>query len=408
MTKFNIDQVRRDFPNLSAVGRNGSPIIYFDNAATTFKPCSVISSTQSHYCHRTANIHRGVHYLSEEATAEYEASREKVRRFINAKSLSEIIFTKGATESINLVAFSYAKKFLKAGDEIIISEMEHHANIVPWQMIRDEYGCVLKVVPINNNGEIILEEYQKLLSEKTKIVSIVHVSNSLGTINPIKKMIEMAHAYRAVFLLDAAQGIACEPIDVQSWDVDFLVFSGHKLYGPTGVGVLYGKEHLLEQMPPYQTGGDMILSVTFERTIFNRLPHKFEAGTPNVAGVIALGAAIDYVKHLGWDEMMSYKQELLEYGTQQIQTVPTLKLIGTAKHKTTVFSFLLEGIHAHDIGTLMDREGVAIRTGHHCTQPVMKHFSIPATSRASLAFYNTKEEIDRFVQSLKKIIEVFK
>ncbi len=408
MASFDIDKVRKDFPNLRTHGRDDKPIIYFDNAATTFKPCQVISSTHSHYCHRTANIHRGVHYLSEQATASYEASREKVRRFLNAKSMSEIIFTKGTTESINLVASSFARKRLKHGDEILLSEMEHHANIVPWQMVREETGCVIKVIPINDNGEIMLEEYRKLLSAKTKIVSVVHVSNSLGTINPVREMIKDAHAAGAVFMLDAAQGIACEPIDVQEWDVDFLAFSGHKLYGPTGVGVLYGKERLLESMPPYQGGGDMILSVTFEKTIYNRLPHKFEAGTPNVAGVIALGEAIDYVRALGWENMMAYKNELLSYGTRQIQTVPGLKLIGTSPHKTTIFSFVLDGIHPHDVGTLMDREGVAIRTGHHCTQPVMKRFGIAATSRASLAFYNTTGEFDTFVTALKKIIEVFK
>lgn len=408
MSFFDINKVRKDFPNLRTHGRDDKPIIYFDNAATTFKPCQVIASTHSHYCHRTANIHRGVHYLSEQATASYEASREKVRRFLNAKSFSEIIFTKGATESINLVASSYARKRLKTGDEILISEMEHHANIVPWQMVCEEIGCVLKVIPINDQGEIILEEYHKLLSAKTKIVSIVHVSNSLGTINPVREMIKAAHVFGAVFILDAAQGVSCEPIDVQGWDIDFLVFSGHKLYGPTGVGVLYGKERLLEEMPPYQGGGDMILSVTFEKTIYNRLPHKFEAGTPNVAGVIALGAAIDYVRTLGWDDVMAYKNGLLVYGTRQIQTVPGLKLIGTSSHKTIIFSFVLDGVHPHDVGTLMDREGVAIRTGHHCTQPVMKHFGIAATSRASLAFYNTMEEFDIFVTALKKIIQVFK
>lgn len=405
---FDIEKVRKDFPNLRTRGRDDKPIIYFDNAATTFKPCQVIASTHSHYCHRTSNIHRGVHYLSEQATASYEASREKVRRFLNAKNLSEIIFTKGATESINLVAASYARKRLKPGDEILISEMEHHANIVPWQMVRDETGCVLKVVPINDLGEIVMEEYRNLLSFRTKIVSIVHVSNSLGTINPVTDMIKAAHDVGAVFMLDAAQGISCEPIDVQGWDIDFLVFSGHKLYGPTGVGVLYGKESLLESMPPYQGGGDMILSVTFEKTIYNRLPHKFEAGTPNVAGVIALGEAIDYVRRLGLENIMEYKNGLLLYGTHQIQTVPGLKLIGTSSRKTTIFSFVLDGIHPHDVGTLMDREGVAIRTGHHCTQPVMKHFGIAATSRASLAFYNTIEEIDIFIAALKKIIEVFK
>ena len=405
---FDVNRVRKDFPNLSTKGRDDKPIIYFDNAATTFKPCQVISATHSHYCHRTANIHRGVHYLSEEATAEYESSREKVRAFLNARDNFEIIFTKGATESINLVAFSYGRKFIGKGDEVIISEMEHHSNIVPWQMLRDATGCVLKIIPFDDKGELVMDEYRKLLSSRTKLVSIVHVSNSLGTVNPIKEIIRLAHAAGAVVLVDAAQGVSHDPIDVQDWDCDFLAFSSHKLYGPTGVGVLYGKQKLLESMPPYQGGGDMILSVTFEKTIYNRLPHKFEAGTPNIAGVIALGEAISYVKALGWDGVRAYKKELLDYGHKVLAGVPGLRMIGTAKEKAPIFSFTLQDIHAHDIGTLIDREGVAIRTGHHCTQPVMKHFGVPATARASLAFYNTKEELDIFVNALNKIIGVFK
>ncbi len=404
---LNIECVRKDFPNLSARGRDDKPLIYFDNAATTFKPCQVISQTHNHYCHRTANIHRGVHYLSEVATAEYESARDKVRRFINAKSLSEIIFTKGATESLNLLAQSYGRHFLKPGDEILLSMMEHHANIVPWQMIRDITGCVIKVIPINDKGETILEEYRRLLSDRTKIVSVVHVSNSLGSVNPVAGMIRDAHAFGAVFVLDSAQGISHEPIDVQSLDVDFCVFSGHKLFGPTGVGVLYGKEDLLELMPPYQGGGDMILSVTFDKTIYNRLPHKFEAGTPNVAGVIGFGTAIDYVNSLGWSDITEYKKELVRYGTGLLQKVEGIRLIGTAANKAPIFSFVLDGIHAHDVGTLIDREGVAIRTGHHCTQPVMKFFGLAATSRASLTFYNTKEELDIFVAALRKVIGVF-
>jgi cysteine desulfurase/selenocysteine lyase len=405
---FDVQKIRKDFPNLTTLGRDDKPIIYFDNAATTFKPCQVISATQSHYCHRTANIHRGVHYLSEEATAAYEASREKVRSFLNARDNFEIIFTKGTTESINLVAFSYGRKFIKAGDEIIISEMEHHSNIVPWQMLREETGCIIKVIPFSDQGELLMDEYRKLLSPRTKLVSIVHVNNSMGTVNPVKEIIRLAHASGAVVLVDAAQGISHEPIDVQAWDCDFLAFSGHKLYGPTGVGVLYGKQALLETMPPYQGGGDMILSVTFDKTIYNRLPFKFEAGTPNIAGVIALGDAISYVKNIGWEGVTAYKNELLAYGHKVLATVPGLKMIGTAAHKAPIFSFVLENIHAHDIGTLIDREGVAIRTGHHCNQPVMKHFGVPATARASLAFYNTKEELDIFVKALHKIIEVFK
>lgn len=405
---FDVEQVRKDFPNLQARGRDEKPIIYFDNAATTFKPCQVISLTHDHYCHRTANIHRGVHYLSEEATAAYEAAREKVRLFVNARSLSEIIFTKGATESINLVAQSYGRSLIKAGDEIIISEMEHHANIVPWQMLREATGCIIKVIPVNDRGEILMEDYRRLLSSRTKIVAVTHVSNALGTVNPVREMVKEAHAAGAVFLLDSAQGISHEPVDVQVWDVDFLVFSGHKLFGPTGTGVLYGKERLLEAMPPYQGGGDMILSVSFERTIYNRLPHKFEAGTPNVAGVIGLGAAIDYVRALDWAEMMAYKKELVVYGAGLLKTIEGLTFIGSAEEKAPIFSFVLKDIHPHDIGTLIDREGVAIRTGHHCSQPVMKRFGVAATARASLAFYNTKQELDIFVAALRKIMKVFR
>ena len=407
MPVLDIDKIRGDFPTLATRGRDDKPIIYFDNAATTFKPCQVISSTHSHYCHRTANIHRGVHYLSEEATAEYESSREKVRAFLGARNTFEIIFTKGSTESINLVAASYGRKFIKSGDEIIISEMEHHSNIVPWQLLREETGCVLKVIPFDDNGELILEEYRKLLSPRTKLVSVVHVSNSLGTVNPVKEIIRLAHAAGALALVDAAQSVSHAPIDVGDLDCDFLVFSGHKLYGPTGVGVLYAKEKLLESMPPYQSGGDMILSVTFEKTIFNRLPYKFEAGTPNIAGVIALGEAISYVNSLDAGALIAYKKDLLAHGHKVLSQVPGLRMIGMAKEKAPIFSFVIDGIHAHDIGTLVDREGVAIRTGHHCTQPVMKHFGIPGTARASLAFYNTKEELDIFAAALKKSIKIF-
>ncbi len=407
MPFLDIEKIRRDFPNLATRGRDDKPIIYFDNAATTFKPCQVISSTHSHYCYRTANIHRGVHYLSEEATAEYESSREKVRAFLNASNTFEIIFTKGTTESINLVAASYGRKFIKAGDEVIISEMEHHSNIVPWQLLREETGCLLKVIPFNDDGELILEEYRKLLSPCTKLVSIVHVSNSLGTVNPVKEIVRLAHAAGALALVDAAQSVSHAPVDVRDMDCDFLAFSGHKLYGPTGVGVLYAKERLLESMPPYQSGGDMILSVTFEKTIYNRLPYKFEAGTPNIAGVIALGEAISYVNSLDAGLLIAYKKELLDHGNKVLARVPGLRMIGMAKEKAPIFSFVIDGIHAHDIGTLLDREGIAIRTGHHCTQPVMKRFGIPGTARASLAFYNTKEELDIFAAALKKSVKVF-
>lgn len=403
---FNVAKIRKDFPNLN-VKVHGKPLVYLDNAATTFKPQCVIDAITDHYTTSTSNIHRGVHFLSEQATAQFEASREKVQKFLNAKEPCEIIFTRGTTESINLVAHSYGKAFLNKGDEVLISGMEHHSNIVPWQMLCEENGCVLKVIPLNDKGEIIWEKFETLLTPKVKIVSIVYISNSLGTINPIKKIIDAAHSRKIPVLIDAAQAVSHRPIDVQYFDCDFLAFSGHKLFGPTGVGVLYGKKTLLEKMPPYQGGGDMISSVTFEKTTYNVLPHKFEAGTPNVADVIALGAAIDYVKSVGLENSAAYEDELLEYGTQKLKEIPGLRLIGTASEKISILSFVLNNIHPHDIGTLVDQEGVAIRTGHHCTQPVMHHFKVPATARASLAFYNTKEEIDRLVEAIQKVKEVF-
>ncbi len=403
---FPIAKIRQDFPNLH-VKVHGKPLVYLDNAATTFKPQCVIDTIERHYKTGTSNIHRGVHYLSEQATREFENTREKIKKFINAAQAHEIIFTRGTTESINLVASSYGRTFLKAGDEILISEMEHHSNIVPWQMLCETNGCILKVAPINNKGELIWDEFIKILSLKTKFVSIVYVSNSLGTINPVKKIIKAAHQYKIPVLIDAAQAINHRVIDVQELDCDFLTFSGHKLFGPTGVGVLYGKTALLEEMPPYQGGGDMIASVTFEKTTYNVLPHKFEAGTPNVADVIGLGAAIDYLNSIGMENIESHERELLVYGTAVLQKIPGLKLIGTAKKKVAVLSFLLPHIHAHDVGTLVDQEGIAIRTGHHCTQPVMKHFGVSATSRASLAFYNTKKEIDQLAKAILKTKEVF-
>jgi len=383
------------------------PLIYLDNAATTQKPNSVIEKINEYYNSMNSNVHRGVHYLSQKATVEYENAREKVMHFINAKNLSEIIFVKGATEAINLVASSYGRHFLKKGDEIIISEMEHHSNLVPWQLLCEEKQLKLRVIPINDNGEIIFEEYVKLINEKTKFVSIVHISNSLGTINPIKDIIDYAHSYNIPVLIDGSQSIQHTKIDVKELDCDFFVFSGHKLYAPMGIGILYGKEELLEQMPPYQSGGDMISKVTIEKTTFNELPYKFEAGTPNVVGGIGLGTAIDYINSIGIDNINHYEKELLNYINEKLLPIPKLKPIGTAKNKSAVFSFIIDGIHPHDIGTVLDFEGIAIRTGHHCTQPVMQRFNISATARISIGLYNTKEEIDVVEKAIKKVFEVF-
>ncbi len=404
---FSLEKIKKDFPNLT-IKVHGKPLIYLDNAATTFKPNSVIDTIKKHYRKETSNVHRGVHFLSEQATAKFEAARGKVKTFLNAAKTEEIIFTRGTTESINLVAKTYGSAFLNKDDEIIISEMEHHSNIVPWQMLCEEKGCVLKVIPFNEQGELIFSEFEKLLSHKTKLVSIVYISNSLGTVNPAKHMIDLAHKYNAVVLIDGAQAVSDIEIDVQALNCDFFAFSGHKLFGPTGVGVLYGKTDLLNKMPPFLGGGDMIASVTFEKTTYNVLPYKFEAGTPNVADVIGLGAAIDYVQSIGLKNIHDYKQDLLAYGTKALTKINGLRLIGTAKNKSSILSFILPHIHPHDIGTLVDREGIAIRTGHHCTQPVMKHFKIPATSRASLSFYNTKNEIDSLVKALKKVKDIFK
>lgn len=406
MTTFNVKQIRKDFPNLR-IKIWGRPLVYLDNAATTLKPQSVIDTIEKHYKSGTSNVHRGVHYLSEQATAAFEGSREKIRQFMNARHAHEIIFTRGATESINLVAYSYGRHFLKKGDEIIISAMEHHSNIVPWQILCQEKGCVLKAAPMNKNGELIFEEFEKLLSPRTKLVSMVYISNSLGTINPIRKIIELAHKRGIPVLVDGAQAVSHFPTDVQELDCDFFVFSGHKLFGPTGVGVLYGKTEFLDKMPPFLGGGDMISSVTFEKTMYNVLPYKFEAGTPNVADVIGMGAAIDYINTLNREDLLAHEEQLLAYGKEALARIPGLRFIGTAKQKAAVFSFILLGVHPHDIGTLVDREGVAIRTGHHCTMPVMQFFNVPATCRASLAFYNTKEELDKLVEALKKAIKIF-
>ena len=403
---INIEKIRADFPNLHVLV-HGKPLVYLDNAATTLKPQLVIDQITRYYTQGTANVHRGVHYLSEQATVEYERTRDKIKKFIHAGKTSEIIFTSGTTEAINLVMHSYGRAHLKEGDEILISEMEHHSNIVPWQILCQEKGCVLKVVPINDAGELCLDRYQAMLTPRTKVVSMVYISNSLGTINPVKEIIAAAHEHGALVLIDAAQAAGHQAIDVQDLDCDFLAFSGHKIFGPTGIGVLYGKAALLNRMPPYQAGGDMIASVTFEKTTYNVLPYKFEAGTPHIAGVIGLGAAIDYILEVGLDAIAAQEQDLLAYGTEQLQTIPGLKIIGTARQKTAIISFVLPNIHAHDLGTLVDEEGVALRTGHHCTQPVMNHFRIPATSRASMCFYNTKEEIDRLAAAIRQAKTLF-
>ncbi len=402
---YDVQKVRADFPILNE-RVHGKPLVYLDNAATTQKPQSVLDTLTHYYEHDNANIHRGVHLLSERATHAYEQARVKVQKFLNAAKSNEIIYVRNATEGINLVAQTYGRRNIGEGDEIIISAMEHHCNIVPWQMLCEEKGAKLRVIPMNDAGELLLDEYEKLITPRTKFVSIVHMSNALGTINPVKQMIDTAHANGIPVLVDAAQSAYHIPLDVQALDCDFLVFSGHKLYGPTGIGVLYGKEEFLNAMPPWMGGGDMIRSVTFEKTTYNALPYKFEAGTPHIAGGIGLGAAIDYLNQLGMDRLAGHEHELLEYGTDALQTVPGLTLIGTAAAKASVFSFVLEGVHPHDIGTILDQEGIAIRTGHHCAQPVMQRYSIPATARASLACYNTKEEIDVLVRGLNRVAEV--
>ncbi len=406
MPSLPISKLRQDFPNL-ALQVHGKPLVYLDNAATTLKPRCVIDAVNAHYTVGVANVHRGVHYLSEQATAAYEYSRQVVRQFLHARRVEKIIFTKGATEAINLWAQSFGRHFLQKGDEIIISHMEHHSNIVPWQMLCQQIGCVLKVAPINVQGELVFEEYLKLLSPKTKIVSLVWVSNALGTVNPVKAVTEAAHKQGAVVLLDAAQAVTHTPIDVQACDCDFLVFSGHKVFGPTGVGILFGKEQWLQAMPPYQGGGDMIKSVTFAKTTYNDLPYKFEAGTPPIAEVIGLRSALEYFQGIGWAGMQEHKQELLAYGTKALLGIDGVRLIGTAREKTSILSFVVEGIHPHDLGTIVDQDGVAIRTGHHCTQPVMEFFKIPATARASMAFYNTKEEIDTLIKAIRRAKEIF-
>lgn len=403
---FDVERIRGDFPFLQQQV-HGKPLVYLDNAATTQKPKAVIDTITHYYLAENSNVHRGIHFLSERATQAFEGARAKVAHFLNASDAREIIFVRGATEGINLVAQSYGRMCLKAGDEIIISAMEHHSNIVPWQILCEQTGAVLRVVPINDDGEMLIDEYDKLLNARTRLVSVVHVSNALGTINPVKQIIEMAHSRGVSVLIDGAQAVPHVPVDVQELDCDFYVFSGHKLFGPTGVGIVYGKADLLEAMPPYQGGGDMILSVTFEKTLYNVIPYKFEAGTPHIEGVIGLGAAIDYLSGIGLERIATYEQELLAYATEALSAIPGVRIIGTAKAKASVLSFVLDGVHAHDVGTILDQEGIAIRTGHHCAMPVMQRFGVPATARASLAFYNTREEIDALVRSIYKVKEIF-
>ena len=397
---LDIQKIRADFPILTQKV-NGKPLVYFDNGATSQKPQVVIDAIAKYYQEINANIHRGVHTLSQLATDAYEASRGKIQQHINAKFTHEVLFTSGTTHGINLVANGFAS-LLKSGDEVLVSAMEHHSNIVPWQMLCEKTGAVLRVIPMDENGELILSEYDKLISDKTKIVTVNHISNALGTVNPIQYMIDKAHEFGAAILIDGAQAVPHLKPDVQELDCDFYVFSGHKICGPTGTGILYGKEAWLNKLPPYQGGGEMIKEVTFEKTTYAELPHKFEAGTPNIAGGIALGTAIDYMNQVGFENIQIQEKELLDYGTERLLEIEGLKIYGTAKEKASVISFNIEGIHPYDIGTIIDKLGIAVRTGHHCAQPVMEFFNIPGTIRASFAFYNTKEEIDIFVEGVKR------
>ena len=403
---FNVARIREDFPILKQK-IHGKPLAYLDNGATSQKPQTVIDTLVRYYSSENSNIHRGVHSLSERATADYEAARAKVRAFINARSEKEIVFVRGTTEAINLVAQSYGRSFLNTGDEIIVSAMEHHSNIVPWQMVCGQVGARLRVIPINHDGEIVMEEYQRLLNERTKFVAVTHVSNALGTVAPVKAITALAHERGVPVLLDGAQAVPHLRVDVRDLDCDFYAFSGHKMFGPTGIGVLYGRAELLETMPPYQGGGDMISLVTFEKTHYNVLPYKFEAGTPNIAGVIGLGAAIDYMQALDWNQVAVYERELLRYATEALVEIAPVRIIGTAKEKAGVLSFVLDHVHAHDVGTILDQEGVAVRAGHHCAMPVMQRFGVPATTRASFAFYNTMEEIDVLVKAIRRVLKVF-
>ncbi len=403
---FDAEKVRADFPILKRRVYD-RPLVYLDNAATAQKPQAVIDAVERYYSAENSNVHRGVHYLSQRATCAYEGARARVRGFLNAAEDREVVFTRGTTEAINLVAQSYGRGHVREGDEIILSEMEHHSNIVPWQMLCEERGAVLRVIPVNDRGELLLEEYERLLNKRTKFVSVVHASNVLGTVNPVQQIVKMAHRWNAPVLVDGAQAVPHMRVDVQEIDCDFYAFSGHKLYGPTGIGVLYGKIGLLEAMSPYQGGGSMIRSVTFEKTTYAEVPNRFEAGTPHIEGGIGLGAAIDYVNEVGLDAAAAYEEGLLAYATEALRGVPGLRLIGTARQKVGVLSFVMGDIHPHDIGTILDREGVAVRAGHHCAQPLMQRFGVPATVRASLAFYNTREDVDALVRGLHRVREVF-
>ena len=405
-SSFDIQYIRKQFPVLAQTVR-GKPLVYLDNAATTQKPQVVLDTLFRYYTAENANIHRGVYELSQNATRAYEGARSKIAACLNAAEPAEIIFTRNATEGINLVAQTFGRSKVGAGDEVVISEMEHHSNIVPWQLLCEEKGAHLRVVPITDDGELMLEELSSLLGPRTKLVSIVHMSNSLGTVNPVRQVVELAHKFDVPVLIDGSQAAYHMSVDVRALDCDFYVVTGHKLYGPTGIGVLYGRRSLLDAMPPYQGGGDMISSVTFERTTYNELPHKFEAGTPHIAGAIGLGAAVDFIADVGFSAIAAHERHLLEYATAALSGVPGLRLIGTAREKASILSFVLEGVHPHDVGTVVDTEGVAIRTGHHCTQPVMDRFGVPATARASLAMYNTTDEVDHLVMALAKVREVF-
>jgi cysteine desulfurase/selenocysteine lyase len=403
---FDVDKVREDFPVLKQ-RIHGKPLVYLDSAATAQKPLAVIEAIRKFYEVDCANIHRGVHELSQRSTAAYEETRSKAKRFLNARAKNEVIFVRGTTEGINLVASSWGRKNVKEGDEIVISALEHHSNIVPWQMLCEEKGAKLRVIPMNDRGELLLDEYEKLLGPRTRMVAVGHISNALGTVNPVRQIVEMAHRAGALALIDGAQAAPHMKIDVQALDADFYAFSGHKVVGPTGIGILYGKARLLNAMPPYQGGGDMIKTVTFEKTTYADLPYKFEAGTPSIAGGIGLGAAFDYVTRIGLDKIAAYEHELLVYGAEVLSRIPGLRIIGTARDKAAVLSFVIDGIHPHDIGTVLDRQGIAVRTGHHCAQPVMDRFGVPATTRASLAFYNTVAEIDALAAGLAKVKEIF-
>jgi cysteine desulfurase/selenocysteine lyase len=402
---FDVQKVRKDFPVLHQKV-HGKPLVYFDNAATTQKPLAVIEAIEHYYRHDNSNIHRGVHTLSERATASYEKTRVAAQRFLNAADSKEIVFVRGTTEAINLVAQTYGRKHVGSGDEVLITAMEHHSNIVPWQMLCEEKGARLRVAPINDRGELLLDEFEKLLSSKTKIVAVAHLSNALGTINPVQQIVKLAHTLNIPVLVDGAQAAARMTVDVQELDCDFYAISSHKLYGPTGIGILYGKAELLEAMPPYQGGGDMIASVTFDKTIYNRLPYKFEAGTPNIADTIGFGAAIEYLNRLGLENIERHEHDVLAYATQAVEKIPGVSVVGTAREKAGVLSFVMDGIHPHDIGTILDHEGVAVRTGHHCAQPVMHRFGIPATARASFGLYNTREEVNVLVAGIHKVQEV--